>query len=62
MAKVAETVFEVYAPSKPGLPFLAVAIYPSGIVDGVTADSATGAQAILKRLATELEESRDEDN
>ena len=52
----------VYDPPEDGLPYLAVAIFPSGQVEGVTAKTAADAQAILNRIAKELgREDGDED-
>jgi hypothetical protein len=55
-------ILAVYDPPEDGLPYLAVAIFPSGNVQGVTAKTAADAQAILKSIAKELgREDGDED-
>jgi hypothetical protein len=55
-------ILAVYDPPEDGLPYLAVAIFPSGQVEGVTANTAADAQAILKSIAKELgREDGDED-
>jgi hypothetical protein len=45
----------VYDPPKADLPFLAVAVYPDGRVQGVAADTAAQAQQLLNQVAAEVE-------
>ena len=49
-------ILAVYDPPEDGLPYLAVAIFPSGNVQGVTAKTEADAKAILKGLAAGLED------
>jgi hypothetical protein len=49
-------ILAIYDPPEDGLPYLAVAIFPSGQVQGVTAKTEADAQAILKGLVAGLED------
>lgn len=52
---MAEVTLAVYHPPGLGLPFLGVAILPSGTVHAVPHETAETAQAYLDRAAKELE-------
>jgi hypothetical protein len=52
---MSEVTLAVYHPPGPGLPFLGVAILPSGTVHATPYETAERAQAYLERATKELE-------
>jgi hypothetical protein len=54
MAKEDGVILAVYTPPAPDLPFLAVAVYPNGDVQGFAADTPSAARKMVDGLSKQL--------